>query len=89
MRSRNGNNLEIEKPSVSNQGMFVISLRISGTQVTVTRIWRTVPVASDKNWRGRGTVGPKSLSFNYSWECGGPKKWERISGTANLRPEPE
>lgn len=88
VRSRNDNEMEIQRDSVSH-GTVVVTLKITGSRVTVIRVRHADGNnAMNRDWRGVGTIGPNSLRLTYSVESsGGGKPWSRWEESINLKPE--
>ncbi|MFN0134006.1 MAG: serine/threonine protein kinase [Phycisphaerales bacterium] len=87
VRSRNGDELEIQRTSVAI-GSVVVSLKIKGKSITVTRVRHDDGnTCMDRDWNGSGTIGPKSLSLTYSVDSNCGKGWGRWDESINLKPE--
>jgi serine/threonine protein kinase len=84
--TRSPRELQIERPSDSGQGTVRLTLLVTGTTVQLTQVAHvgTKRTVMNRDWQGKGTIGPKSLSLDYSVVSDGGPRWDE---SMKLKPE--
>lgn len=92
VRSRNGNQLEIQRPSIQGNGFVVVQLTVARDgDLTVTQVRHegTPGAVLNRDWGGSGRLTVNSLRLNYYSHSSsrGQSTFSRWDESINLRPE--